>query len=172
MYMYVTMFILGVGFVIVSFFLGAFASADVEGLGLGILKPKLIAVFLTVTGGLGIILSGMFDNPLAWLFVLFISATGGLFVAGLINRFVIKPLYNAQNTSTFDKQATIGTTARVISPIPKGGYGKIKFSVSGSLVTCPAKCEEGGEIKNGEDVAIVYIEGNTYFVRKLALHVN
>jgi membrane protein implicated in regulation of membrane protease activity len=79
---------------------------------------------------------------------------------------VIVPLNKAQNTSAFDKQATIGTWAKVISPIPQGGYGKIRYSVSGSVVTSPAKSEDGGEINSGENVAIVYIEGNTYFVKR------
>jgi len=171
--MYLTMLIIGAGFVLISFLFGALADADFEGIGpIGFLQPKLIAVFLSITGILGLVLSGRFDNPFAGGMVLFISVLGGLFAAGLINRFVVIPLKNAQSTSTFDKQATIGTTARVISPIPTGGFGKIKFNVSGSLVTCPAKCEDGGEIKNGEDVAIVYIENNTYFVRKLALPIN
>jgi len=160
------MFIVGVGFVLISFLIGSVA--DMEGGGpLAFLQPKLIAVFLTVTGGLGIILSGLLDNPFAGSIVLFISIFGGLFIAGIIHRLVLIPLKKAQNTSAFDKQTTVGTAAKVISPILQNGYGKIRYSVSGSTVTGPAKSEDGGEIKNGEDVAIVYIEGGTYFVRKM-----
>jgi membrane-bound ClpP family serine protease len=87
-------------------------------------------------------------------------------VAGLLNRFVIIPLYKAQNTSAFNMQDTIGTHATVISPIPQGGYGKIRYNISGSVVTSPAKSEDGREIKAGEAVDIIYVEKNTYFVRK------
>ena len=158
--MYIILFVVGVGFVFVSFFLDTIV--DVDGGPLSILQPKLIAVFFTVTGGLGIILSSRFGI----LFTLVVSVFIGLFVAKLINRLVIKPLYRAQNTSTFDKMLIIGTSAKIISPIRQGGYGKIQYSVSGSIVTGPAKSEDGGEVKNGEHVDIIHIEGGTYFVKK------
>ena len=160
--MYSTFFLVGIGFIVVSFFLGAIAEA--ESGPLAILQPKLIAVFLTVMGGVGMIVSPMF-YPSASL-ILTISVLSGLIIAGLLHRFVIMPLHRAQNTSAHHKQEVIGTIAKIISPIPKGGYGKIRYNVSGAVVTSPAKSEDGGEINNGENVAIVYIEGNTYFVRR------
>ncbi|MCL2216389.1 MAG: NfeD family protein, partial [Defluviitaleaceae bacterium] len=97
--------------------------------------------------------------------VMAVSVTGGLVAAALVNRFVIIPLHRAQNTSSFDKQATIGAQAEVISRIPQGGYGKIRYNISGSVVTSPARSEDGNEIKRGDKVEIIYIEKNTYFVR-------
>ena len=161
--MYVVFFGIGIGFILLSFLLDAFVDIDSP---LAIFQPKLIAVFLTVTGGIGIILSRRLDVVFAASIILTISVLSGLFIAGIIQRFVIIPMHKAQNTSTFDKQATIGITAKIISPIPQDGYGKIRYSVSGSVVTSPAKSEDGGEIKNGENVDIVYIEGSTYFVRR------
>ena len=160
---YLILFIVGVGFVIASFFLDAIL--DVES-PLPILQPKLIAVFLTVVGGFGLILSARFDSVFSAGIILVFSILSGFAIALLINKLVVIPLSKAQNTSAHDKQVTIGTWAKVISPIPEGGYGKIRYSVSGSTVTSPAKSEDGGEIKNGENVAIVYIEGNTYYVKK------
>ena len=168
--MYVAIFVVGVGFVLLSFFLDMVLDADGP---LPILQPKLIAVFLTIMGGLGIILSARLDGTFAAGIILIISILSGLIIAGLINRLIIIPLHKAQNTSAHDKQATIGITAKIISPIPQGGYGKIRYSISGSVVTSPAKSEDGGEIKNGESVDIVYIEGGTYFVkRQMHQHAN
>lgn len=158
--MYVILFGVGVGFVLISFFLDTFVDAD--GGFFSILQPKLIAVFLTVMGGFGIILSSHFGT----IITLIISVLCGLTIATLINRLVIKPLHKAQNTSTFDKQATVGTYAKVISPIPQGGYGKIRYSISGSVVTGPAKSQDGGEIKAGENVRIARIKDSTYLVMK------
>jgi len=163
--MYVTLFVVGVGFILVSFLLDV--STESHSGPLAIFQPKLIAVFLMVAGGMGMILSARLDM-FGGTFVFTISALSGLIIAGLIHRFIIIPLFKAQNTSAHDKQATIGTWAKVISPIPQGGYGKIRYNISGSVVTSPAKSEDGGEIKNGENVAIVYIEGSTYFVRREA----
>jgi len=162
--MYVIFFGIGVGFVVLSLLIGALV--DIEGGPLAFLQPKLIAVFLTVTGGVGMILSARWDSFFSAPIVLVISVSIGVVIAGLIHRFIIIPLHKAQNTSAHDKQATIGITAKVISPIPEGGYGKIRYSISGSFVTSPAKCEDGGEVKNGENVDIIYIEGGTYYVRR------
>ena len=163
MSVYVVFFGIGIGFILLSMLLDTFVDINSP---LAIFQPKLIAVFLTVTGGIGIILSRRMDSAFAIGIILTISVLSGLIIAGLIHRFVIIPLFKAQNTSAHDKQATIGTWAKVISPIPQGGYGKIRYSISGSVVTSPAKSEDGGEIRNGENVAIVYIEGGTYFVRR------
>jgi len=160
--MYLVMFGVGVGFVVFALLIGEFA--NLEGTMFGFLKPSLIAIFLTVMGGLGLILTPLLAGlPLI---VMLISFMAALFVAGVIDRLVIKPLQRAQNTSAFHMQDTIGISATVISPIPQGGYGKIRYNISGSVVTSPAKSEDGAGIKAGEVVSIVYVEKNTYFVRR------
>jgi membrane-bound ClpP family serine protease len=63
-------------------------------------------------------------------------------------------------------QDTIGIAAEVISKIPESGFGKIRYNISGSVVTSPAKSEDGSAISGGEKVEIIYIEKNTYFVRR------
>jgi membrane protein implicated in regulation of membrane protease activity len=165
MNMYIIMFGVGAGIVLLTFLLGEFLEFEC-GSGLSFFRPTLIAVFLTVTGGLGWLLSPRLEGILGNGIVLTISVLGGLTIAGIIHRFVIIPMQKAQNTSAFHKQAAIGITAKVISPIPQGKYGKIQYNISGSVVTGPAKSEDGGEIKNGENVNIVYIENNTYFVKR------
>jgi len=161
--MFTIFFIVGVGFIVASVVLDFFV--DGTGSPISIFQPKLIAIFLTVVGGVGMILTNVWGNA-PFSLILTISAFSGLFIAALLHRLVLIPLYRAQNTSAFDKQATIGTMAKIISPIPQGGYGKISYNISGSTVTSPAKSEDGGEIKNGQTVSIVYIEGATYFVRR------
>jgi membrane protein implicated in regulation of membrane protease activity len=156
------MFGVGVGFILLTLIIGEMA--EIDGTLFGFLKPSLIAIFLVVMGGIGLILSPrMVGLPLM---VAFISFVCGILVAGLLNRFVIVPLQKAQNTSAFNMQDTIGTQAVVISPIPQSGYGKIRYNISGSVVTSPAKSEDGGEVRTGEQVDIVYVERNTYFVRR------
>jgi len=165
MEMYVVFFAVGVGFILISIVLDTLL--NLEGIAASFLQPKLIAIFLTVTGGLGLILSPRLAG-LASGIIFAISALSGLFIAGLLYRLIIVPLQKAQNTSTFDKQDTIGTKAEVISLIPQGGYGKIRYSISGSYVTGPAKSEDGDEIRNGEHVYIWHVEDGTYYVRKKA----
>lgn len=166
--MYFVMFGIGVGFVVLSFLLGEFGDfGDIEGPSfLSFLKPSIIAIFLVVTGGLGLLIEPRVDLIFGGGIVLFISVLSGLFVAGLVNRFVLVPLRRSENTSSFHKQDTVGTMAEITSPIPQGGYGKIRYSVSGSYVTGPAKSDDGNAIPCGEKVEIIYIEKNTYFVRR------
>ncbi|MCL2372947.1 MAG: NfeD family protein [Defluviitaleaceae bacterium] len=165
--MYLAFFIIGVGFVIISFVFSSLIDIDGSSGPLIFLQPKLIAVFLIVTGAAGMILSGRDDNVFSQALILLFSVGGGILASGLVYSLVILPLHRAQNTSTFSKQEAVGTAAKVISPILPNGYGKIRYNISGSVVTSPAKSEDGGEIKNGEDVAIVYIEGGTYFVKRM-----
>ena len=161
--MYAVFFGIGIGFIVLSLVLGGLL--DINGIGFGFLKPTLIAVFLVVAGGIGLILTPRLGEAPGAGIVLAISLVGGVAVASAVNSFVIVPLYAAQNTSTFDKEDTIGANARVISRIPRGGYGKISYSFSGSIVTGPAKSEDGSEIEIGTDTQIVRIEGSTYFVK-------
>ena len=160
--MYMVMFGVGVGFIVLALIIGQVA--EFEGTMFGFLRPSLIAVFLVVMGGVGLILTPRLDGLV--LIVALISFFAALMVAGLMHRFIMVPLERAQNTSTFNMQDTIGINATVISPIPQGGYGKIRYNVSGSVVTSPAKSEDGAAIHAGDVVSIVYVEKNTYYVRR------
>ncbi|MCL2202366.1 MAG: NfeD family protein [Defluviitaleaceae bacterium] len=160
--MYLIMFGVGVGFIVLTLVIGEVAELD--GAVFGFLRPSLIAVFLVVMGGFGLLLTPRLEG-LPFI-VMVISFVCGVIIAGLLNRFIIAPLYKTQNTSAFNMQDTIGATASVISPIPQGGYGKIRYNISGSVVTSPAKSEDGTAIKAGEHVSILYVEKNTYFVRR------
>lgn len=161
--MYLVLLGVGAGFVLLSLIFGELV--DLEGSIFSFLRPMVIAVFLTVMGGVGLILTPRIASP----FVFGISVVSGLFVGCLLHRLVIVPLHKMQNTSAYNKQDLIGTTAKVALTIPQGGYGKIKYTVSGSVVTSPAKSADGGGINKDNDVTIMYIEDNTYFVKNCKL---
>ena len=155
----------GAGFVIISALLGQIGGmldVDVGGI-ITPFKPIIIAIFLTVFGGLGLIFLGTF--PLAWM-ALSIAAAGGLLVSYLLFRFVVVPLHKWQNTNTHEKQNIIGVTAKVTEHIPQGGFGKITYTYNEKIMSGPAKSEDGSEIERSTMVEIVYIERNTYHVRK------
>ncbi len=162
----------GVGYTLLSFFLGEalnifhfdtefdthFEMGDV----ISPLKPSVIAAFITVFGGAGIIAS----RQLTLLPACIVAALFGFVVAFLFYRFIIVPLYKAQNTSAVEKQSLIGFDAKVSEGIPQGGYGKITYYANGNTYTAPAKAEGGGGIKRNSSVEITCIEKNTFFVRK------
>lgn len=132
------------------------------GSGVSPLKPSVIASFLTVFGGTGLLMIRRYD----WIFSLISAGLLGMLVAYLIFRFIIVPLNKSQNTSAVEKQSLIGHNAVVSEFIPQGGYGKITYYAMGNTYSSPAKSESGEPINKKDNVEIVYIEKNTYFVRK------
>ncbi len=158
----------GVGYIFIGFILGEVVGLiDFDGdfdLGgtISPLKPSVLAAFLTVFGGVGLIAQSRIGLSLAF----FVSGLAGLSVSYLFYRFIIIPLYKAQNTSAVEIQSLIGHNATVTEFIPQGRYGKITYFVNGNTYSAPAKSEDGNEIKRNEAVEIVYIEKNTYYVRR------
>lgn len=138
------------------------SGADAPGSDLGVspFKPTIIAAFLGVFGGVGMIAMPY----LAFYAVVMVAGVLGLAIAFVMYRFVYIPLYRAQNTSAVEKQSLVGKTAKVSEYIPQGKYGKITYYANGNTYTAPAKSESGGEIKRNSEVEIVAIIKNTYFV--------
>jgi len=156
--LYLTLFLIGSGFVVISFIFGEVL--DFDGTSFVFLKPKVLALTLTVTGGAGLILTPRIGSYLAFP----ISLASGLFAGFMLYRLVILPLVRLSHTSTHDKQSLIGSIAKVTLTIPQGGFGKIMYSVNGSIVTSPAKTEDDSGIAKDTDVVITSIKNNAYYV--------
>jgi len=156
--LYLSLFLIGAGFVVISLIFGEVF--DFDGAGIFFLKPKVLALIITVMGGIGLILTPRIGVWLAFPF----SLAGGLFAGFLVYRFVLVPIMRMSHTSTHDKQSLIGSLAKVTLAIPQGGYGKIKYTVNGSIVTSPAKTEDGSGIAKDTDVVITSIKNNAYYV--------
>lgn len=161
-------FALGVGYTVISLLLGSFLSGF-DGFDSGVsasispLRPVPIASFLTVFGGVGIILYGRIWPSIL---VLAIATIIGLISAYILVRFVLLPLAKAQNTSSISRKELLGEIATVNEKIFAGGFGKISYTVSGSITTSPAKSEGGEELLVGEKVEITNIENNIFYVKK------
>jgi membrane protein implicated in regulation of membrane protease activity len=156
----------GVAYTVIAFLLGEALDAfnfgsDINSGTLSPLKPAVIAAFITVFGGMGL----FFIRFMIFLWVLPLAATIAAAVAFILYRFIIIPLSNAQSTSAVEIQSLIGHTAKVTEKIFQGGYGQITYVIKGNTLSSPAKEENGGEIGRGQEVEILYIQDNTYFVR-------
>ena len=155
----------GIGYALLSLVLGTLLDlgdfGDIDTGAISPLRPAPLAAFLTVFGGVGLLL---YDT------VVFFVALGGAAGAGivvvyLLTKFILMPLYKAQSTSTVDQKSLIGKTVKVSEKIFENGFGKISYHINGSNISSPAKSEDGSEISVGTDVEIVNIEKNTYFVK-------
>lgn len=153
----------GVGFVLISFFLGEFAGEIDADSPIGFLRPSLVATFLVVFGGVGLLLEPRLFAGLA----IGLAFLAGCFLSMLVQRFIYVPLKRLENTSAVDRQMLVGQEATVTEEIPQGKYGKISFTTSqGNKLSAPAKADDGNTIPRHAAVEIIYIEKNTYFVRK------
>jgi membrane protein implicated in regulation of membrane protease activity len=157
-----------VGYTVISFFLSGVISIfdfdtdfDLFGGTVSPFKPSVIAAFITVFGGVGLLTLkfGLFAALAA-------SVALGLVIAYAMYKFIIIPLNRAQNTSAVEKQALIGLPAKITERVPQGKYGKITYYANGNTYSAPAKAEDGGAIERGAEVKIVYIDKNTYYVAK------
>ena len=153
----------GVGYAVIGFLLGeVIGHSDVDATSVSPLKPAVIASFIIVFGGAGLILV-RFLSPL-----MAVSLAGlcGVAVSCAVYKGIVVPLFLAQNTTAVEIQSLVGHKAKVTEKIPQGKFGKITYIVNDSTYTAPAKAEDGNEIARNTSVEIVYIENNAYYVRQ------
>jgi hypothetical protein len=125
------------------------------------LKPSTIATFITTFGGVGL----LFTRLNKGVFIAFIAAVGfGLITSWLIYFFIIVPLYKAQNTAIEDHEKLKGIEAVVISPILEDSFGEISYTVKNNKFNAPAKHVNKTYLGAGENVFIVYVEDNVFYV--------
>lgn len=128
------------------------------------IKPITIVSFLTVFGGIGM----MGDKLKLYGMVLFIIALfSGLIVSVILYKFIVVPLYKAQNTSAFSQKKLIGVKAKVISQVFENGFGTISYVVNGKKYNAPAQHVGKKAIMQGEEVIIYEIKNNVFYVEPL-----
>ncbi|MDF2519994.1 MAG: hypothetical protein K0R84_622 [Clostridia bacterium] len=137
---------------------------DLSGATVSPLKPITIAAFVTVFGGTGMIL---LKNGYSALISLVLSAAIGFMISYLLYRFIVVPLYRAQNTSAVSQAELIGGLAYAALPMKGGSFGKIHYSVGGNTYSAPAKSIDGAEVSKGVPVVIIDIKKNVFYVKEV-----
>ena len=134
---------------------------DIFGVSVSPIKPIIIMSFITTLGGVGIICINKGINPLvSFLIALVVGAS----ISTILHKFVVAPLYRAQNTSAISQQELIGYRAKTKINIIGDKFGSITYVVNGNTYSAPAKAIDGMDIYQGEEVKIVSIEKNIFFV--------
>ena len=128
------------------------------------LKPITIVSFLTVFGGIGMMGT---HNGLNTVLLFIMALASGLITAFILYKFIVVPLYKAQNTSDVSRKMLIGMQAKVISPIFEDGFGTIAYVVNGRKYNAPAQHIGKKAVEQGEEVIIYEIKNNTFFVQPL-----
>ena len=131
------------------------------------IKPITVVTFLTVFGGIGVIGTKEGINPII---LPILAALAGLIVSFILYRFIVVPLYKAQNTSAVTQDKLIGLKAMVISPILAEGFGTIAYEVNGRKCNAPAQHVGKKAVAQGEEVIIYEIKNNVFYVEPLNLN--
>jgi len=129
------------------------------------LKPVIIAAFVTVWGGVGIICLQYLK--LGIFITLAASLLCALLVSFILYRFLIVPLYKAENTGAVSQQGIIGLPAQVRLGMKGNSFGRITYVINNNTYTAPARSADGEEISKGTRVSIVDIKENVFFVTKI-----
>ncbi len=171
-------FFVGVGLTLISLVFGNLLDllhfdtpdidVDLDGGGGGILfSPLVIVIFLTVFGGIGMILSKSSTISIG---ILIIIASGlGITISYIIDRFVIRALKKAQNTSAPEEDELIGLAAKVNETILENGFGEITYFIHGNSFVAPAKSVNSIQIKKGCEVSICWIKEHIFYVTPISM---
>lgn len=135
-----------------------------SGIAVSPLKPITIAAFVTVFGGTGMIL--LKNDLSAWVSLIIASAIG-FTVSFILYRFIVVPLYKAQNTSAVSQAELIGSLAHTALAMKGESYGKIIYTVEGNTYSAPAKSIDGRAIEKGVPVVIIDIKKNLFYVKEV-----
>lgn len=128
------------------------------------LKPITLASFVTVFGGVGMI---CLKNGLAVNMAVIAAVVSALAVSSLLYRFIVVPLYMAQNTSAVSQTELLGSIAKTTLAISGGSFGRIKYEVNGNTYSAPAKSVNGEDINRGVNVVIIDIKKNIFYVKEI-----
>lgn len=171
---YLICFIVGVGFVFVSFLLsGAFGGGGDLGTDLGgyhgpmhfpLLSPITISFFLAAFGGTGIIVDRYFELPGAMQIPIALGAA--VLFAGTIGMLYVKIVGALEGSTHVNTEEIVGREAEVTVGIPAKGVGQISYIV-GARYTAPARAADDSEIPVRSVVKIVKIVASTVYVERV-----
>ena len=124
------------------------------------IKPFTIMVFLTVFGGVGLILEPLLPGFWAILPAVIL----GLIAAWALYSLVYVKLMGYEAIAPSEADA-IMTRAEVVERIMPGGYGKISFLLGDTTLSGAAKeIKPGDGVAKGAKVYILEVKDNVYYV--------
>lgn len=161
---YWTCIAVGVLLIIVSLVFGEIFGFGIDHGDFGFLSGPVIATFLILFGGGGIMLVEVFKVSGG------LSAAGafasGFAGSGLVYFITWKLILSQQGGTDYDPKLSVGTEAEVITRIPEKGTGEITFDHTSGRISGPARSLSGSPIDRGNVVVIDKFVAGVYIVRK------
>lgn len=160
---YWTCIAIGVLLILVSLVFGEIFGFGIESGDFGFLSGPVIASFLILFGGGGILLLEVFKvgGPLSAAGA-FASGFGG---SGVVYYITWKLILSQQGGTEYDPKKSVGTEAEVITRIPEKGTGEITFDHTSGRISGPARSLSGVAIERGNVVVVEKFVAGVYIVR-------
>lgn len=127
-------------------------------------RPIVIAGFITVFGGIGLLLHKYYSLPAVLSSIAAFAAA--LLISFIVYRFVVVPVYRAQNGNVHSINDVKGLDAIVTSSIVGSSFGRIRYTADNQFYSAPARSEDGSDIRQGEKAVIVRIDKNVFYVKR------
>lgn len=155
----------GVLFAIISVLLGDWLSASLDGAldflsveGYSLFRPTVIASWVTIFGGAGLLLHEYTElSNKAVLILTFLIASAlavGLYLA------YIRPMERSENSVGFSIRELTGLIGEVMVPIPAQGFGEVIIQVGAARSNYIASSFDGTDIPSEARIIVVEVDAS------------
>ncbi|NMO96798.1 protease [Paenibacillus lemnae] len=159
----------GILFAVVTVLLGDILSGAIDGvldfLSVDFLNPMVLASFITVFGGAGIML-GNYTELTSWLQII-LAMLAALVISILLYFGYVRPMENSENSTGFSIQELAGRIGEVTIPLPALGYGEVMVRVGASNTMHIASSFDKQPIAAGVRVVVVEVADGVLRVSEL-----
>ncbi|MDM5218073.1 MULTISPECIES: NfeD family protein [Bacillus amyloliquefaciens group] len=159
-YLY-TLIISGSLTLLILFFQDVFHGLS-EAIPVSFLNPALILSFLTIFSASGYI--GEIAAPLSSLVIALLSFVLSVLLVSLLHFFVLVPLSSAEESLAYRETDLKGRVGRVITSVPKDGYGEVIIEGIGGAISKSAVSFDQEQIKYGTAVLVIDVKDGVLFV--------
>ncbi|MFB4184271.1 NfeD family protein [Bacillus velezensis] len=159
-YLY-TLIISGSLTLLILFFQDVFHGLS-EAIPVSFLNPALILSFLTIFSASGYI--GEIAAPLSSSVIALLSFVLSVLLVSLLHFFVLVPLSSAEESLAYRETELKGRVGRVITSVPKDGYGEVIIEGIGGAISKSAVSFDQEQIKYGTAVLVIDVKDGVLFV--------
>ncbi|WP_415273077.1 NfeD family protein [Bacillus siamensis] len=159
-YLY-TLIIAGSLTLLILFFQDVFHGLS-EAIPVSFVNPTLILSFLTIFSASGYIgeIATSLSNPI----IALLSFVLSVFLVSLLYFFILVPLSSAEESLVYRESDLKGRIGRVITSVPKDGYGEVIIEGIGGAISKSAVSFDQEQIKYGTAVLVIDVKDGVLFV--------
>ncbi|PIK31583.1 hypothetical protein CS954_07805 [Bacillus siamensis] len=159
-YLY-TLIIAGSLTLLILFFQDVFHGLS-EVIPVSFVNPTLILSFLTIFSASGYIgeIATSLSNPI----IALLSFVLSVFLVSLLYFFILVPLSSAEESFVYRESDLKGRIGRVITSVPKDGYGEVIIEGIGGAISKSAVSFDQEQIKYGTAVLVIDVKDGVLFV--------